>query len=111
MKTEQEIRELAIDIVEGKVYGSWEIKDVEDIKLVFMVLAFCAPSQLKELEAKKIEHVYEYLDKAGPRSINKMPSFFSMQCLTKDETLALLPLIKQLKEQKDSFLSETTKVI
>lgn len=105
MKTEQELKQLAIDIVAGKVFGSWCLKDPDDAMMVFMCIIFLSPEQRKEMEKEGVVHLYEYLDKANPRSVNGLPTFMSMQLLTKNELEILLPFVEQSKEQKEAFLT------
>jgi len=101
LKTDAELRQLAADAVEGRVFGSWMVGDTASLPLVFMPLALGA--QLP----KDTQHVYEYLEKAGPRGINGYPSFFSFHVLVKDEAERLQPLIDELVEQKKAFLEST----
>ena len=105
MKTEQELKQLAIDIVEGKVFGTWNLKRMDEVKMVFMVAIGLDSDQSKKLIEDDVMHFYEYMDKAGPRSINGMPMFFSANYLTGAEFDILLPLIKQYKESKEAFLA------
>lgn len=105
MRTEQEIKQLAIDIVEGKVFGTWNLKHPEDVGMIFMAVNFFSSDQMKKLESDNIVHFYEYLDKAGPMSANSMPTFFSMNYLTEDEVDILQPMVEKLKKQKEVFLT------
>jgi hypothetical protein len=104
MKTDQELKQLAIDIVEGKVFGTWNLENIDDVRLVFMCSLFLEPEHLEKIKADKVEHFYEYMDKATPRSVNGIPTFFSMHYLTQKELDILQPFINQYKEQKESFL-------
>lgn len=99
--TEAELRQLAIDIMDGRVFGTWNVQDPRDIGMVFMTLAFGAriPACVAQL--------YEYLDKAGPRSINGMPSFFSCRLLSRKMWFRLVPMLAELERQREEFLKET----
>lgn len=105
MKTEQELKQLAIDIVEGKIFGTWNLRNQNEVSMVFMATMFLDSDQSKKLIEDDVIHLYEYMDKAGPRSINGMPMFFSANYLTGAEFDILLPLIEQYKESKEAFLA------
>ena len=104
MRTKKELKQLAIDIVEGKVFGSWQISNPDLLPLVFMTLFFMEEKQIKDLEKEGVVHFYEYLDKANQMSVNGMPTFFSSRTITKDEQGPLQSMIKKLQEQKKKFL-------
>lgn len=100
MKTKEELKQLAMDIIDGKVFGSWMIKDLSDIPMVFMVSVFMKKKDIP----KDLAHFYEYNDKAGRMSVNGMPCFFSAHILLKKEAEKLQPLINEYREQKEKFL-------
>ncbi len=102
--SEKELKQLAIDIVEGKVFGSWNITDADMLPMVFMVITFMDFDKIQELQDDDIWHFYEYLDKAGPRSINGMPIFFSAHTITKDDWKKVIPLIKEFQSKKEQFM-------
>jgi len=83
-KTPAELEKLAQDIVGGRVFGSWDIDDLGMVRMVFLPLAFVDKDFSDRMKAANIVHIYEYVDKAGPRSVNGMPIFMSMNLL--DET-------------------------
>lgn len=82
VKTEKELKKLAEDIYKGLVYTHQHIEKLEDIRTVFMPLAFIDKEQLDELINDAPGLMYEYLDKASPRTINGMPIFFSVSMLS-----------------------------
>lgn len=104
MKTREELKQLALDIIENKVYIDRYIENPRNLPMVFMVLGLMDKKQLEEFQNMKPVMVYEYLDKAGPRSINGMPNFFSFQFLTEEEGEIFFPLIKSLVDQRQQFL-------
>ena len=104
MRTEHELKQLAVDIVEGKVFGTWNLNNPDMVGSVFMGMNFMTQKQADDLQAKEVAHFYEYLDKAGPMSVNGMPTFFSMNYLNKQEAGKLQTLIEDLKRQKAEFL-------
>lgn len=92
MKTDTELEQLAQDIVAGRVYSSYN----EGWHDSFMVLRFLDKEQLDELQRREIAFVYEYMDKAGPRSVNGQPVFFSVNYLTKEEYKRLHPRVQEV---------------
>jgi hypothetical protein len=99
-----EIRKLALDIVEDKVFHSNMIDESENVtmQMVFMPLLF-----LKEdtVEITDIGLLYEYNDKAGVRGINGYPVFSSMRMVHKDNTDTLQSYITELLEMRKKFMS------
>ncbi len=67
--TDQELKELAIDIFEGKVFTDRHIPEEEErgLLMVFMPLALGAGKDWTEDDYKSIGMFYEYMDQAGPR--------------------------------------------
>lgn len=96
-KTDQELEALAWDIVAGKVWGTWSAPDAH---MSFMVLAMLRPEDAEDMKAQEIVHVYEYMDKAGERGINGMPSFMSMSLISKTDTIKLNARMKEIIDFK-----------
>jgi hypothetical protein len=90
-----------LDIAEGKVFGSWQIRNPNtELQLVFMVLVFCKKEQIPEDTGA----IYEYMDSAGPTSINGMPTFFSCRFLTQAEFKEVCGYTQEIKSLRQSFL-------
>jgi hypothetical protein len=106
MRTEQELRQLATDIAEGKVFGTWCMSNLDFIPNVFMVINFLDDTSLEQIAKEKPVHIYEYLDKAQPMGVNGMPTFFSMNFISGQEWVLLLSMIDKLKKQKKLFIEE-----
>ena len=97
MRTDEELKQIAKDIYAGRIFTDRQIDREENIMSVFMALVFLGcpitDSDVEKLEsltlAKKVQHeaalIFEYMDKAGPVSVNGMPTFLSFQYLTRDE--------------------------
>lgn len=104
-KTDEEIRQLAVDAEGGLVFTDRHINKNEDpgiLGSVFMPLAFMDGGQKKSFQedvaSGKIGLIYEEMEKAMPRSINGYPIFMSMKYLSKDEADRFFEAIKQLRE-------------
>lgn len=105
-KTDAELRELAIDIVDGRIFTSGHLRPHEEdmVRLIFMPLSLMSPEDLQRLKEQECALFYEHLHKAAPRSINGLPSFFSMAWLNKEETVRLNGLVKEFQATRDAFM-------
>ncbi|HSZ58476.1 MAG TPA: hypothetical protein VK797_22610 [Tepidisphaeraceae bacterium] len=99
MKTDDELKALARDIYQGRVFTSSHIADPRDVGLVFMVLSLGAKIP------PDTAFVYEYLDKAGERSINGYPTFFSCKLLNQAETEKLIGYFNAIKNAVEQAIS------
>ena len=99
---DKEIKQLAVDIFENRVFGTWCMhrNDACFVGSVFLPIALGAEV------GKDVEHVYEYLSEAGTMGINGYPTFFSCRLLRKVDWEKLKPLLTKLKEAKDKVLME-----
>jgi hypothetical protein len=106
MRTEKELKQLALDVVEGRVFTDRHCNSESDVRSVFMVLSLMDKKQIDEMLEKKPAMFYEYLDKANPISVNGMPTFFSLAFITEEEAKIYNPLVAKLLEQREAFLGE-----
>ena len=106
-KPVKNLRQLAIDIEAGLVFGSWNFPSDDEalrmMHLVFIPLAFMSKESLAEMS--ETVHMYEYYNKSGPRSCNGYPGFFSMYMLSKTEWEILRPLIVEVRQRNAEFLT------
>ena len=100
----QELRQLAVDIADGKIFGTWDVKNEDMIPSVFMIIPFLKKEQLEELQKKEVVQFYEYISKAGPMAVNGMPTFFSANHINKDDWKKLVPLMKEFQAKKEQFM-------
>ena len=108
MMEEKELKQLAIEISENKVFGTFHIKDctVDKTTMVFMPLLFMEDESKQELIDNEITHIYEYVEKAGPRSINGMPVFMSFRTISKTDWGKTCKYIKEYEIKVKSFLDK-----
>jgi hypothetical protein len=99
MKTDEQLKQLAKDIITGLVFTSNHLPqdDPRLLGIVFMPLVMMNDEQQKDFVAKNPGMVYEYLDKAGPREMNGYPMFMSFQFITIDEYEKLRVFYEELK--------------
>lgn len=97
-KPEVDLGQLAWDIVAGQVFGSWMLDgDPDLLRMIFLPLALMDAEGLGKMKAADVVFLYEYLDQAGPRSVNGYPCFMSFKTLTRDQAKALTPKIDEAK--------------
>ena|SRR5271157_157264 len=99
MKTDEQLKQLAKDIFTGLVFTNNHIPpdDPMALGIVFMPLVMMNDEQQAEFTAKQPGMVYEYLDKAGPREMNGLPMFTSLQFITVDEYEKLRVFYDEIK--------------
>lgn len=104
-RTDDEMKQLAIDVMAGRVFGTWNLEDPKDSRMVFMPLGLSEPKHLQEMADANVVHFYEYMEKAGPRSCNGYPGFFSMKALDGDDATKLQAIIDKLQAAQDEALA------
>jgi hypothetical protein len=97
--TDEELKQLAQDIVDKKVFTSNHLPQDDPMLLgcVFIPLVMMNDEQQAEFIEKKPGMVYEYLDKAMPMGIDNFPCFMSMRYVTEDEYSKLRTFYEELK--------------
>ena len=93
------IKKLAEDIYRGLVFTDRHVQNPDDISRVFLPLVFLKKEQIEELLADLPGMmIYEYMDKAGPMSINGMPIFYSLRLLDQEDVKKVNEKYLQIKE-------------
>jgi len=112
-KTDDELRQLAVDIVSGLVFTSAHIRE-EDLNnllgMVFMPILFMDEHSRKELVANEIHTIYEYYSEAGPRAINGKPIFMSCRMLNRTDSQKVWSMMKRFEKKTTDFLDGESKV-
>ncbi len=105
---EKELKQLAIDIAENKVFGTFHMNENEmnSLQVVFMPFIALSEERRKKMRDDNVIHVYEYYDKAGPRSVNGMPCFFSFSEIIEKDWKKVVKYIKEYEVKKNSFLNK-----
>ncbi len=102
-KKSQELKQLALDYVENKIFGSWDIPKTEKSNIIGMVFLPIMFIEKKDIP-KGLCHVYAYLKDAGPRSINGYPIFWSCSFLNKKEFQEFIQHVNKILEYRKKFL-------
>lgn len=99
----EELEALAWDIASGRVYTDRDCPP-NLIPNVFMPLMFIEDKSFFD----DLGFIYEYMDQAGPRSINGCPMFASMRCLNKADLKVLAERVTTLQKMRTDAI-ETAK--
>ena len=92
----QDLKKLAKDLVDGKVFLS---SDPKEIQMCFMVLLFADSKDIPP----DLAAVYEYYSEAGPMACNGKPMFMSARLLVKNDMDQLRLLVDQYKEMVNGW--------
>lgn len=103
-QTDEELRHLAMHLVHGNIFGSWDCPDTDILRMVFLTVGLYTTENLQELKDAGVHGFYEYMDKAGPRTINDYPMFLSVKFLSKNEMEKMSAYCDQLIKIEESFL-------
>lgn len=95
--TDQELKDIAKDIYRNNIFTDWHIENPEDIKLSFMILRF-----MEKEDFEDVGLVYEYMSKAGPRSVNGLPTFMSCRLLNIKEVVVVREYYHAYKEAMET---------
>ena len=62
-KPEAEIRQLALDVLAGQVFGTWSLResDMSSVGMIFMPIMLMGDIQRKALQRDKIVHFYGHM--------------------------------------------------
>lgn len=97
-RSEEELKQIALDIHAGKIYTSQHLKRAEDVRLVFMAAMLSGPEYPDWLEGNNIAVFYEHMENASPRSVNGCPMFLGHKHLSRDEWTTVLDKLKKIEE-------------
>ena len=92
---EEDLKQLALDMHKGLIFTDTQIGQPNMLAMVFMPLAFMS---VDKKWVDQVGLIYEYLDKAGPRSVNGMPTFMSMRIVPKTDLPLLIEYVKKYEK-------------
>jgi hypothetical protein len=103
-RTHEELAQIAKDMRQGKILIDEHVRDAGLLANVFMPLALMGKEKLEELRADPPGMIYEYMDKAGPLSVNGFPIFYSFQMLSREDAETLHKMLDKLDEAEKAAL-------
>ncbi len=104
-RTRIELAVLATDIIDGRIFGSWQIPKDGNLEMVFASTLFMTPDQFP----RNIGALYEYYTEAMPRSVNGYPCFFSHQTLAQQDLVTLQDMVDQIIKNKAAIQAALAK--
>jgi hypothetical protein len=102
--SEDDIKEMATDLVMGRLFCATMIPPEQwqhMIPSVFMPLAL---GGLGDVDLATVGNIVEHLDKAGPRSVNGYPAFFSCRLVHTDDWEIIRQRAVKAQEAMDAAL-------
>jgi hypothetical protein len=93
---DEELNQLAQDYHAGRVFTNQHVTSAYQVSLVFLPLALGGIPE--SVDHDSIGMIYEYVDQAGPSSINGMPMFMSYRVLHKADLELLIDKVKRIKQ-------------
>lgn len=97
------LTQLAKDIINRQVFTDWHLNDRDDIKNVFIPIALgCFNDEPEEFLAD-IGMLFARMNEATSRSINGLPSFFSVDLLNKQDAEIVREKCRKIKEFMDTI--------
>lgn len=96
--TDEEVKKLAKDIYTGLVFTDMHLNNPVNLPRVFMPLALLNKEQMDEFKGNLPGMIYEYMDRAGPMSIDGMPMFLSFRFLNQEDAKKVNEKFIQIKD-------------
>lgn len=96
--SKEEMQTFVREMVQGKIFTSLHVQDQSLLHLIFMPLCLGALADMSEEYVKEIGIIWEYLSKAGPRSINGYPMFLSMRVMHREDWEKIFPAVERAEK-------------
>jgi|ERR1043166_2333163 hypothetical protein len=100
-----ELNTLVRDFVAGRVFTNAHVRDPHLLGTIFMPLGLGAFSGVPPEKLATVGMIYEYMDRAGPRSINGYPMFLSFRVLSVGDASRLFAMAKKMEEAMKAVTS------
>jgi hypothetical protein len=103
--TDDELKILAVDIVDQKVFGSWMLPEAKLSLIPNIFLSYGVRGEEKLPDDTSC--LYQYFDKALQRlpPLDGYPTFLYYQVLTHEDRERLVPMIERYKSMKQEFMN------
>lgn len=101
--TDDKLKEFVLGLCDGKVFTSEHCNSPDDIRRVFMVVGLGGLSNIPQEQLQNVGILWEWLDKAGPRSINGMPMFLSVRLMHKEDWARAVVAYKKEMDRRDQI--------
>lgn len=102
----EELKKLAVDYKEGRIFTNRHLSRPEEIGMVFMCLPLMGKDDILKLKQADPGLVYEYVNARMPRSVNGYPMFISARFLSQNDTRKFLKIVETLDEAEKEALAK-----
>jgi len=103
MKTKQELKQIANDLYNNKIFTDRHLKNSEDLLIVFPVLLFLNDEQKKDILSGKVAMIYSYISDSSNASVNGYPICLSCNTLSKEEYKTVVDYYRKIKTAIESI--------
>lgn len=107
-KTEAELKQIAIDLYDGKIFSDRHLSNILTIPIVFPALISDEMQEYDYEDIKSIGMVYQYLDKEIHEIIMGLPVFDSLYLLNETDTLKVRDFYLSFNEKNRKILNSKT---
>lgn len=107
-KENSELKQLAQDIYDQKVFTSAHVRVNKDLPMIFMPIALGAFKDWEKDDMQDIGVIYEFYSEAGPRGVNGYPCFTSFKILDKFDTDKMWDYHAKYHMLKEAFKDDET---
>lgn len=97
---QEELKRVVMGVCDGQIFTSAHLRDHDLLDMVFMPVIF---GGLTGVELDSIGILYEDISKAGPRSINGLPNFFSFRLMNVGDWERCRKAIAREQERREDF--------
>lgn len=102
--TDEQIQEIALGLHRRQIFCDRHIPQPQWEDMVPSVFLTIGLGGFGNVDVTTLGLVWEHLDKAGPRSINGFPMFFSCNLLNKEDAEKVMVIVRRLKEAEKAVL-------
>lgn len=107
MKTDKELKQIAHDLYQEKIFCDRYLHNPEtELTMVFMVFLFMDEKTLKNFQKEEPVFIYEYCTNSTGMQVNGYPTFFSCRHLNKEETEKMFKYYDTIKKTMDNILED-----
>lgn len=102
--SDDQLREFVFDVIGGRIFVDRQVDNPTDVPMVFYPLLFGAlDGYNRDSIQSYLGCVYEYIDKALPRSVNGNPIFMSMRLMHAEDWKRARAAIVAEQERRKSI--------
>jgi len=96
IRSDDKLKEIAEDIFKERIFTSLNL-NADQVGMCFVAVHFLDNKIRRSMKRRKVTVLFEYMDQAGPMSVNGLPCFFSFRTLTDVEAKKVQDYYLQMK--------------